>query len=1068
MTIDYETFIEQVRDANPIEDVVQSAEFGGVQLERGAHLLTATHHDSLKVSIDYQNYHWYSKEGNEKFWKGDVYAWVQMQCNCDFMEALRKLAFRAHLDMPRLDDETRIKISAVRLAEDAYSIAAKILAEWLWKDEAALAYARGRGWTDETIREANLGFTGRGAYQEYEQMKTALATAIDLHSPAAVAILGLRGGVKSWGDARGIDVSKWIEKDRIPSLLGWVNIFGLIYPFVERGRTVTFTRRHLKLDENGVMVGSDDPKSYNLPKELVGARRMYRNRVWSKHTERGIFVEGAACAVTFLQWELQRRALLKKYRDEKKDPPAWLDTMPEMSATAINGKEWHGFADLISQETKGETAHDSSFIGLDNDKAGKNSIRGERGNEFEIVEKVGALTRLLEFPEKDANDWLKWMVKSEVSIEDQLELVNQQLGNAKPLAIHAARWMGQQRNEDQLKKASERVARILNSLNGADVQFYMKDLLSALYPLVGDDGERVYKTKRDIDQWLGKVKKEEKAGGKKEDNVEYSFGGRKGKWLLEYCYNPDTQKAHWAYRDPDGNVDEKDEVMIDGIIQRPNSPIGNKMVTGGAALFPSGLARKKDGSIDRKSTKELVTKMSSEFRMDYLFADHKWSMLSAYWVMGGWLYDNFHELVYLRMVGDAGAGKSALLNLLLWTSYRAIKMSGADSESTFFRITDEYRGSMFFEEADLPEGSGPENPIIKYINLGAFDGNCIYRMEEFYKPDGTKGWRATPYYTFCPKAFAMRGDFMDTAVASRSITIKLTAAETSAMKENNISWRMTDEMKRRLLHIRNLCLTWRLYEYSFEERELGWDLVDVEIPMRFNQVTIPLKSLAKNIDGTKDEEFLNQMETLLREHYQDLIGDASISWQARTAEAMWKIYTYSDLQERMDIKNDGSIFIRVGDVTSIVNNIADEMNAEGSDLRVQKVEYETIKGADGEEKQVERKRHKKDLEKGAQSIGQILRKDFQLEFPPRNGKGYRVKWDDAKMMAIGKKYGCLPAEDMIEKARQALAGRRGGMPEKKKLEQVQMTVLGNPMYKNEDGEWITEAEWLENEVEKHD
>ncbi len=1026
----FEDFIEIVREANPIEDVIQSKEFGGVALDGRGHLWTGISHDSLKVSIYHQNYFWYSLEDKDKYWKGDVYSWVMRERSCDFMEALRILAERANLPMPRFDDAQMGRIAAIRITEEAYDIAAKIFADWLWKDEAALSYARSRGWSDETIREARLGFTGRGTKAEYEQMKTALSPAIDIHSPTAVAILGLRGGVKAWGENHGVDVSRWAEQDYIPSFLGWSNIFGLVYPFVERGRVVYFSRRNLQLDDGGKLIGVDKPKSYNLPKELAGERRMYRNAYWSKHTERGIFVEGPADAVTFVEWEFQRRELLRKYRNDQKDPPAWLESMPEMSATAIIGKEWGKFAEAIGHETKDEDGHDASFIGLDSDKAGMGSIKGERGAEFAIAEHVGAMTRLLEFPEKDANDWLKWMIQSSVQVEDQLELVNQQLGMAKPLAVHVARWMGSQRSEDQLKKASERAAKIINSMGDTEIQFYMKDFLEALKPL----GEK-FKTKRDIDQWLGKDKKDRSKQEKEDkDNVIYSYGGKRvGKWIFEYCFKPEENKSFWAYRDPEGNVGEADELMIDGMIHRPNPPT-DKMVVEGAALFPSGLARKKDGSIDRRSTRELTIATAAEFRKDYLFADSKWAMLTSYWVGSTWVYDNFHELVYLRMVGDAGAGKSALLNLIGQVAYRSIKMSGADTESTFFRVVDDFRGTILLEEADLPEGSGPENPIVKFVNLGAFDGNFIYRMEEFIKPDGTKGWRPAPFRTYCPKAFAMRGDFMDNAVQQRAITIKLTSAESSEMKANETPWRLTAEIMGRLLRLRNLWLTWRLFEYSMEERELGWDLIDTEIPMRFNQVTAPLKSLAKNVDGTKDEEFLNQMETLLREHYRDLIGDNATTWQARTAEALWKIYTLPDLQERIEIKDDGSMYIKVGDITAITNNIADEMNEEGSELRVRKIEYETVKGADGEEKQVEKKRPKKEFEKGAQSIGNILRKDFQLEFPPRSGKGYRVKWDHAKMTAIGKKYGCLPSQEAIEAAEQALAARRAKIPTRKAAE----------------------------------
>jgi len=438
----------------------------------------------------------------------------------------------------------------------------------------------------------------------------------------------------------------------------------------------------------------------------------------------------------------------------------------------------------------------------------------------------------------------------------------------------------------------------------------------------------------------------------------------------------------------------------------------------GAIVFPSGLARKADGSIDRRSTRELTEAIAFILRKNYLFRDFKWPQLAGYWTLGTWLYDNFKSLVYLRMVGDAGAGKSALLNLIGLMSYRSIKMSGADSEATFFRTVDDFRGTILFEEADLPDGSGADNPIVKFVNLGAMRGNFIYRMEEFLKPDGTKGWRPTPFETYCPKMFAMRGDFMDNAVASRSISIKLTSAETSELRDANdgkgIPLDLTDATLAVLRNIRNLCLTWRLHEYSLTERKLGWDLVDVEIPARFNQVTIPMKSLALNVDGTRDEKFLDQVTKLLREHYQEIIGDNSTTWEARVAEAAWKMFIYSDLRQRLDIRTDGTIYMKIGDVTAIANNIADEMNEQGADLRIKKDEG----GEDGEGK---KRSKKKDFELSAQRVGKIIRDKFQLYTPPRKGNGVFFEWDDMKMLAIGKKYGALPAEEKIEKARQEFA-----------------------------------------------
>jgi len=168
---------------------------------------------------------------------------------------------------------------------------------------------------------------------------------------------------------------------------------------------------------------------------------------------------------------------------------------------------------------------------------------------------------------------------------------------------------------------------------------------------------------------------------------------------------------------------------------------------------------------------------------------------------------------------------------------------------------------------------------------------------------------------------------------------------------------------------------------------------------------------------------------LLREHYQEIVGDNSTTWEARVAEAAWKMYCYTDLHGRLDIRADGAIYMKIGDVTALANNIADEMNEQGADLRIKKEEA----GEDGEPKH----KGKKSYELGAQKVGKIIRDTFQLHTPPRKGKGVYFEWDEAKMFAIGKKYGALPSDEQIAKARQALAAIRAKL---KKPSQIELGV----------------------------
>jgi hypothetical protein len=985
-----DNFVAELKKRVRIEDVISET----VELERnrgrgftrGAKKGVGEH--GLVVDLDGQRFAW---NGNADYGNGqynDVITWVMIRDRVDFRRAVEVLARKVGMELPKWSEEQQVQFAAVRAKEELLDIAQRIFAEWLWKDEKALAYVRGRGWSDETIKKAGLGFTGWGTPAEYEQMKNAFATAGDLHSAAAVAVLGLRGGVGAWCEKRNIEAkARWLERDAIPSMMGWGETVGLIYPCIYFGRTTYLYRRHLKLNEDkSALIGSDEPKSYNLPVELVGNRQLYFNHVYSPRAERVVFVEGPADAVTLGQWGVDAVSIAGT---------AWGDHEAELRR-------------LKDAKAGDKPAHEALYVALDSDQAGRSAMFGKDG-EFPLVNIFGAMCRVIYWKEKDANDWLQAMIREGKSAEEQTQAALDAIGGAKPMAIEVAKWAGSRTDDHAKTKALKRAFEVIAQMGDENtIMRYASDFLSAFKPL----GETV-KGIREFSRLL-KAAQGKGEGDEKKEEVIYTFGGRIGDWLVEYCYDPETRKARFAYRDPNGKVDEADDLVIDGIRYKPMPP-DDKMIRIGAILFPSALARKSDGTVDRKSTAELTEVIAFKYRQNYLFPHAKWSYMAAYWTLGTWLYDNFNQLVYLRMVGDAGAGKSALLNLLGQVCYRSIKMSGADSESTFFRVVDEYRGTVMFEEADLPEGSGADNPIVKFVNLGAMRGNYIYRMEEYIKPDGTKGWRPSPFETYCPKMFAMRGDFMDNAVASRSISIKLTAAEPSALMDKGIELQMSEKTMKELRYLRNLCLVWRMYEFSFQERKLSWDLVDFEIPARFNQVTIPMKSLAMNLDGSRDEKFLAQVTNLLREHYQEIVGDNSTTWEARVAEAAWKMYIYPDLRARCDIHSNGSIFMKIGDVTAIANNIADEMNEQGADLRV-KTEVTSEEG--------QGKNKKKSYELGAQKVGKIIRDTFQLHTPPRRGNGVYFEWDDEKMMSIGKKYGALPPMEKIEKARQELAALR--------------------------------------------
>ncbi len=453
--------------------------------------------------------------------------------------------------------------------------------------------------------------------------------------------------------------------------------------------------------------------------------------------------------------------------------------------------------------------------------------------------------------------------------------------------------------------------------------------------------------------------------------------------------------------------------------------------------FPSRLGEK-------VSLKEIVDKIIVILQKNYLFRDQKIPQLAAYYIMLTWMYDNFTKICYLRAVGDAGAGKSELMELIGYMTYRFTRANGADSLATFFRVTDKYQGTVFFEEADLPDKSDETNPIVKFINMGAMDGNHILRMDEYIRPDGTKGFRPTPFRSFCPKIFAMRGEFEDNAVGSRSITFKLQAASMQELINNKIPIELNDDFKfKTALEIRNLALTWRLHNYQLEKRRLTHDLADPLVSARMNQVTMPIMALAQD-----DEDFKTQIRALLRSLHAENVLKRSTTKEAYIVEAIWKMYLKTDLNERMVITKAGEILIKMGDATAMTNNIMDAINAEGGDLRDAPQETD-------EEGNI-KPRKKKNYDVSTKTVSDFVRDELYLAVPPRRGTGVYFVFDYEKMLAAGKKYGVSPAEDELQAANERF--------EKKMAQKVlpEQTEIGFEMDESleegeKDGE--NELEW---------
>jgi len=967
-----ESIIDQIKEKNLIEDIVE--ECGYPLQQRGRwRRCTRAGASGLVVDVQKQVYHRYATGE----W-GDVIAFYQVEKRLDFKAAAIELARRAHLPEPMWDSQSHELRLAARAKEECLDVAQRVFRRWLAKSEAALAYVERRGWAlwlDEVDADDNkkpgaatlamLGYSGDGTNVEREEMRQALLMAgVDLECPTAVAVLGWRGDVVSWARSHNIPGDKisdeWVVGGYVPGMIGQQR---LVYPHVYNGRIVYLSARAI-----------GEKRHYNVPEALLGKRQAYFNYVYTVGAKEVVIVEGQADAISLAQAEL-----------------------PAIALAGVSVAD--GLTELLKR-------HKTVYLGLDADAPGVNAA-------WQVAEQLGAEVRLLPMVNpagvhfavrENAN-------QRERELTEQANGICEALGKTIkwPLDDGLARW-GEGAEARQVKDANDLVLAMMAA--GADVREEMRKALGAsvMYVealctwagmrqgaaraeameralrVVNGLGDMAFSLMRSqLAKALGVTVRElaammkaaaaEKATAAAAGEPIYTWGEYVDGWLLEYLYDQGKHEAMLAWRDPGGKIGSGTSVEINGRRYEPAEPDENIHI--GTVLFPSKLG-------DAKPLRELVAYVEMFVKSVYLLPSDKMARLIAYFVMSTWVYDAFSSLIYLRLMGDAGAGKSELMFRIGLVTYRPISANGADSTSSLFRMVQQYKGTVLIDEADL-EKSDTAQDMIKFYNLGAFKGRPILRSIKVVGPDGNDNYEVRGFRTFCPKILTLRKEFRDDAVGSRSLTIKLQPRETNELVAAGIPLQITNAINERAQALRNLLLRWRLETWQ-PEIEIDPSVYDLQISARLNQVAGSLLALASD-----DSEQQEEIRVNLREYYRETILSRSMTLTARVIEAIWKIWKYPDLHNQC-VKNDGEgALIKIGDITRITNELIDEMN-------------DTDEEDEGDSPQSQK--NQKSVK--AQRVGYILREELQFQVTERRRDGFFMIWNEPRLRGVSMRFGVNP------------------------------------------------------------
>lgn len=898
-----------------------------------------THTPALMVFPDTQT--WYCFGCHEG---GSVIDWMlKKHPGWDVKETIKELARRANLPLTNSDTPELKQRLAVRAREDALQIAARLFAKWLSEDPEALAYARSRGWNDETITASRLGFSGRSTSAQVKEIKGEF----DLHgikhdSPDAVMILGYEGDVAAWAKKHDLDPHGFKEK----KIHGLMNKPGLVYAHKLNGRVSYLSRRQLPGHDGFKQEGEwVEWKSFNPYAILAGERVPFFNHMHLRSDDHIVIVEGQADAITLGQWGI-----------------------PAMALAGSSWKNLNGMLGMLKEK------YQAIYFATDSDAPGRAVITG-KDHDFPLAGYFGPMLWVLNWPDhiwqrsdgeekasKDANDLLQYYIDSQVEPEGQLLKVKEILDSAEPIVLKAARYAGEQKGAVR-QKALDMVVPLIAKMPGNTRNDYRQQLAKAIYP----DSPKMM---QDFNKLVGdQIKKgDDDEDGKPTEIIETLGGwfpsnesGDKG-YLVDMMYDPKKQKARFAFRDPDGNVSTAPWLDINGIRYIPQV---DDVVKDETVIFASDLG-------ELKSTRELVFIIELYLKRYFLLEKPIDYKLAAYYALFTWVYDCFDALAYFRARGPSGTGKSELAIRLGLVSYRLIVSSGISTPAVIKSFCHVYKGSLFLDECDkFAADQFDERNVL--LNVGAMkrQAKVANMVEVFNTATNTRSFKPSSANVYGPKLLTMYRSFRDEATENRCITIDLGKKTMHELEDAGISG---DEIPESLFteaaEIRNLCLRWRLWRWEKTIRvkpENKEKLKDYKVSPRINQVTRPIKVLAQD-----DDEMLNDIKLFMLASYSEQMERKAQTPAARVADSIWAAWTdekYAQLVLEGSIGEFGVVkYIYYKHLAQIANEIFDEMNV-------------------GAEEGGDEKKKRRGIQ--SNTVGNYARDE--LQFPTRRmGKGFVV------------------------------------------------------------------------------
>jgi hypothetical protein len=178
--------------------------------------------------------------------------------------------------------------------------------------------------------------------------------------------------------------------------------------------------------------------------------------------------------------------------------------------------------------------------------------------------------------------------------------------------------------------------------------------------------------------------------------------------VIKMVYDPSSKETKFAIFQEEEVTYEKSIPLDDDTTLYPYSP-KNNLVKNEVVLFPS--------KAEECDSEEELIKDIRDFIHSYVDLTPLFENISCYYVLFSWIYDDFRELLYMRVIGDPGSGKTRFLLTVGSLCYKPIFASGASTVSPIFRILDIFHGTLIIDEGDF-RMSDEKTEIVEILNNG--------------------------------------------------------------------------------------------------------------------------------------------------------------------------------------------------------------------------------------------------------------------------------------------------------------------------------------------------------------